>query len=197
MSKKKISKKMSVQKAKSSPKSPTPQVTSYPTAGRKVTEFETELDKQLAAGEQTEQKRGPGRPRKDSQTAEPVVDIGPQLQQKVLERMLRIPFSAWAKYAGIEDLALTDHEASDLAAASKELLDYYIPNLPPVLIMWSNFTVTMLCIVQPRFARITEMKKIIKEKQTEKTGQEGRQPAGQGRPISPVKFPSKVETQKL
>jgi hypothetical protein len=181
-------------------KTQTPKVVPYPQAGKRVTDFENELDRQIETGEQTDQqtKRGPGRPRKEVQPAADI-DIGPQLQLIVIDRMLRIPFSAWAEFANLSELKLTDREAADLAAATKELLDYYIPNLPPVLIMWSNFAIAAAVVLQPRFAKIKELKKQKLEKQATQTDQEGSQPAGQGRPVTPVKFPfpSEIKIEKL
>ena len=194
MAKKKTKKKTPIKATKKPP----PQVTPYPQAGKKVTNFEDELDKQIAGDIPQEQKRGPGRPPKQPPPEQPETPQGPQLQEKVIDRMLRIPFSAWAEFAALEDLRLTDREAADLAAATKELLDFYIPNLPIHLVLWSNFAVAAIVTLQPRFTKIKELKK-QKAKAAQQQGGPGA--AGQGGPAVPyangANFPTEIKTEKV
>jgi len=76
--KKKATKKTAIKKKKATPADQAPKVIPYPQAGRKITDFEDQLDQQLAAG--SEPPRGRGRPRKDAQPPPAEDQVGPALE---------------------------------------------------------------------------------------------------------------------
>lgn len=129
-----------------------PEVVPYPTAGRKVTEFEDRLDAAIAKGEQ-EPKRGRGRPKKIEEPPPPEIDI------KVFASCLQIPFDLWSVSQDAPELKLSMPEAVMLAKPMKQLADYYLPNVPEIAWAWFSLAGVSYTIVKSRLVLIAEIKK--------------------------------------
>lgn len=134
---------------------PAPKIVPHPTAGPKVAEFETKLDEQIAAGE-SEQRRGPGRPRKQP-PAEPATP--PSAPLEIVAGAVKMPFELWAISQGVPGLALSDKESRQLAEPVKALLDYYLPQIPAIAYAWSAFGVSIFWVIRTRLLLIAEIKK--------------------------------------
>jgi len=124
----------------------------YPDAGKKITEFEQALDVQLAAGEPAPPKRG--RPRKDEQ---PEPEFA--MTENLIAEGLKTPFELWAIGQKLDELKLQDKEAAMLAGSVKQLLDYYLPDVPMIAIAWASLAITTKSIMAPRLALIADLKK--------------------------------------
>lgn len=134
------------------PPRPAPTITPHPTAGKKVTDFENVLDQQLNDQGQ-EPRRGRGRPRKELEPEAPEVGID------IISGAVKIPFDLWAKKVGVNELALTDTEAGQLANPVKQLLDYYAPRLPAIAIAWASLAVVSYTILSYRLEVLSEIRK--------------------------------------
>ncbi len=160
MTKKKAKKKAIKKKAKkiktpTTEKTPAPKVVPIPTAGPKVTDFEKELDRQLASDGPP--KRGPGRPRKDQPPAEPD-RIGPALELVV--NFIKLPFELWQiRVPEVPGLALSDKEARQIGQPAKELIEYYMPKVPAIAYAWASLGVTAFWIMRSRMLSIEEVRK--------------------------------------
>lgn len=172
-----------------------PKVVPYPTAGPKVTEFEQKLDEQLAGGEP---KRKPGRPR-----TRPEVTPEPEgLPIDVVAGTLKLPFELWSIGQGVKELALDDKEARQLAEPVKQLLDYYLPQIPAIAYAWISLSVSSFWIMRTRLLLIAEIKK---QKEHSSTSESQAGPKGQytgqgGPPPGDTKQgidQSKLKPQKL
>lgn len=170
-----------------SKKSAEPKVTSYPSAGAKVQEFEDLLDAQLAGDIGTpSQKRGPGRPPKDK-SQEPEQ---PELTIDVVAGVIKIPFELWAISQEVKELALDDNEARQIAEPARQLLEYYLPKIPVIAYAWVSMSVSAFWIVRTRLLLIQEIRK-LRQKQ---------QPARPAEPSQPgviTKFPTETKTEKV
>jgi len=128
-----------------------PIITPYPTAGRKITEFEDQLDQQLASGD--EEKRRRGRPRKEQEPAPAEIDI------KIIGQTIQIPFDLWAVSQGVEGLKLADQESILIAKPCKQLIDYYLPQVPEIAWAWISLSAVSYSIMKSRLALIAAIKK--------------------------------------
>lgn len=187
MAKKKASKK---KPAKPKPPKITPEkqdVTPYPTAGRKVKDFEDAIDEKLA-GDTTEdkRKRGPGRPKKEQPETET-----PAYIDKIIKNLIKSPFELWAIGNELPALALTDEEAAQLAGPVRTLLDYYLPKIPAIGYAWVSLSVTGFWVFRSRLKLIAEIKK---QKSAEAEGS-SQGPAGTPA-AGPVNFPTMEETER-
>ena len=175
----------------------------HPTAGRRIKEFENQLEQQLKAGEpEQEPKQGPGRPRKtppEPGTA-PVAD----LSQEIIQNGLKMPFDLWSISQGVAELKLQANEAAALAEPVKQLLDYYAPKLPTISVAWFSLAVTAYSIMAVRFRIINEAQKAKKKSHpgSDEAGPvsavEPVQPASpkEPAPLGSTGFPTKIEIQK-
>ena len=127
-----------------------PTITPMPTAGRKVTEFEERLDQQLGAGTES---RGRGRPRKGPEPAPAEIDI------KIIGQTIQIPFDLWAVSQGVEGLKLADQESILIAKPCKQLIDYYLPQVPEIAWAWISLSAVSYSIMKSRLALIAAIKK--------------------------------------
>jgi len=186
MAKKKKKKKKS--KPKKTAAEQPPKVTPYPTAGPKIADFEEKLDQQLA-GDET--KRGPGRPRKQQQPEQP----GPEgLDTAVVSGVVKMPFELWSISQNVKELALTDQEAAQISGPVKQLLDYYLPQIPPIAYAWIALTVNGFWIMRTRLLLIAA----IRESKKQRTPPAG--PVNQGpgpTPLTNQKFPSEIKPEKI
>jgi len=161
--KKKSAKRKSTTQAKEKPSHSTgqtktdnesPVVTPYPQAGQKVVEFENAIDAALAGGQGPESKRGRGRPRKEEvEAAQSQIDI------KVVAQAIQIPFDLWSVSQGIDQLKISSDEAVLIAKPAKQLLDYYMPNVPEIAWAWIALSAASYSIVKSRLVIIAEIKK--------------------------------------
>jgi len=160
MSKKKAKKKKSscletgsrsVPDIKDQDKTP-PVITPYPTAGRKVTEFEERLDAQLAGGKKPA--RGPGGKFSSTSPA-----AGPEIDISVIGQVVQIPFDLWSVSQGVPDLKISSEESVMLAKPVKQLLDHYVPQVPEIAWAWISLSAVSYSIMKSRLALITEIKK--------------------------------------
>jgi hypothetical protein len=167
-------------------------VTPYPTAGKKVKDFEDRLDEQLAGGEP---KTRPGDKKEPDHIASDIINID-------LRNLIKMPFELWAISQDVKELALTDREAAQIAEPVKHLLDYYLPQIPAIAYAWIALTVNGFWIMRTRLLLIAE----IKERKKESDGKRGGAgPAPEPVPPGPVppgqggnqKFPSEIKTQKI
>lgn len=153
--KKKLKQSHSTVKTKPTPAAPTPapQVVPYPAAGKKVTEFENRLDEALGSADQMDGKRGRGRPRKEPEP-EPV-----QIDDAIIAQAIQIPFDLWAVSQDCEQLKISMPEARTIAKPLKQLLDYYMPNVPEIAWAWIALSAAGYSIVKSRLVIIAEIKK--------------------------------------
>lgn len=193
--KKRKTKKKKTAKKKSKPVQNPVEVTPYPEAGPKVVEFERILDEKLEAGEV---KRGRGRPRKD-QAPEPAEPDN--ITSELIAGTVKLPFELWSIQQGIEDLGLTDKEARQLATPVKQLLDYYLPKIPPIAYAWLSLSVTTFWIMRSRLLLIAVIKKqntSSTKKSVDDNSARDDQERGPGGPRPPTdKFPKETKTVKM
>jgi len=161
-----------------------PTVVPMPTAGRKVQDFEDRLDASLLTSEESP-KRGRGRPRKEAEP-EPV-----QLDDTVIAQVIQVPFDLWAFSNDCDKLKVTMPEAKLIAKPLKQLLDYYMPNVPEIAWAWIAFSTASYSIVKSRLLIIAAIKKDTSTVQPAGE-QEVPDRRGQGRPQSAA-FPSLEE----
>ncbi len=162
-----------------------PKITLYPQAGAKVQEFEDVLDRQLAGDtEPPTPKRGPGRPPKPPEP-EP-----PELTIDVVAGVVKIPFELWSISQSVKSLALTDEEAKRIAEPAKQLLEYYLPQIPVIAYAWISLSVSTFWVMQTRLRTIKEIR-------------EHRKRLEQPRPTEPAQpgvvtsFPAEIKTNKV
>jgi len=166
---------------------PKPEITPHPTAGPKVQEFEDLLDRQLA-GEKP--KRPVGRPPKEK-TDEPEQ---PELTIEIVAGVIKIPFELWSISQSVKSLALSDEEAKRIAEPARQLLEYYLPQIPVIAYAWVGMSVSIFWIMQTRLRTIQEIKK-----QRERISQGSPQPVtkSEGTGIKSFQFPEKIKTEKI
>lgn len=197
MSKKKVKKKVVKSKKKSvksvKPETPAepapagPKITPYPQAGPKVQDFEDLLDKQLAGDTgPPKPKRGPGRPPKDK-TIEPEQ---PELTIDVVAGVVKIPFELWSISQSVKSLALTDDEAKQIAEPARQLLEYYLPQIPVIAYAWISMSVSTFWVMQSRLRTIQEIKK-----HRERLAQP--RPAEPAQPGVTTKFPEEIKPTNI
>lgn len=131
-----------------------PVIIPHPTAGKKVQDFEDVLDKQLA-GDLEPAKRPVGRPPKEKEV-EPEI---PELTIDIVAGVVKIPFELWAISQGIEGLALTDEEAKPIAEPARQLLEYYLPQIPVIAYAWISVSTSLFWIMRSRLILIQEIRK--------------------------------------
>jgi len=213
--KKKIAKKKTAKKKKekttpaagpAKPAEPEPvksPVVEYPTAGAKITDFESVLDNQLAGGNEPPPKRGRGRPRKDS-TPAPPAEI--TLDENIISQAFKVPFDLWASTNNLPSLKLSDQDARILAGPVKQLIDYYLPNIPTITIAWVSLAVTAWAIMAPRMVLIAQVKKQKAEYSSRTTAPAGNKnqgpdivanPGTDAQAPAPVVFPGATEPVEL
>lgn len=194
MSKKKTVKKKKSIKKTAKKKSTQPEVTPYPTAGPKITNFEQKLDEQLT-GEPPKRQRG--RPRKDLLQINSA-PIGPALELVI--NFVKLPFELWQiRETEVEGLALTDAEAKQIAEPARELIEYYLPMIPPIGYAWASLSVSFFWIIRNRLTAIEQVKTQKKAKYSAPTAAEQKDhkikahgsagPSGQGIPVNELKNP--------
>lgn len=179
--KKKTKKKKTVQAPKDKTEQPAADI-------GKSAEFEQVVSEQL----QEPPQRGPGRPPKQP-AAGPIASepVGPALTNRAIKAGVKIPFSLWADANQLEDLKLKDDEAVELADAVKGILDYYCPNIPVPVLIWSNLTLTLTAVVTPRLQLINK----IKEEKKAADDQQGTNDQGTRR--SPAATPGYPKTADI
>ncbi len=163
--KKKASKKKKVKTAKKV--TPTPvigpekqNITPHPTGDRIIKEFEETLQSQLAEETDPEApKRGRGRPRKTDQPEAPAID----LTLPIISNAIKIPFDLWASSTGVEQLKLLDSEADQLAEPVKQLLDHYLPTMPPIAVAWLSLAFAGYFVMKSRLDIVAAIRKKKKE----------------------------------
>ena len=165
-----------------------PKITEYPKAGPKIREFEDLLDKQLAGDTgPPKPKRGPGRPPKEK-TPEPEM---PELSIDVVAGVVKIPFELWAISQNVKMLALSDEEAKQMAEPAKQLLEYYLPQIPVIVYAWVSLSVSSFWIMRSRLLLIQAIKKQRGEKQSSE------QPNQPAQPGVKTEFPEKIIPTKI
>lgn len=112
------------------------------------------------------------------QPAEPEgLDVG------IVAGVVRMPFELWSIGQEVKELALSDNEAKQLSEPVKQLLDYYLPQIPAIAYAWIALTVNGFWIMRTRLlliAAIKEQNKHISSAQVDATDK------GQGSPRPPV-----------
>lgn len=164
-----------------------PKITPYPEGGAKVQEFEDRLDAQLAGGEPAAPKRGPGRPPKEK----PQEPEQPELTIDVVAGVIKIPFELWSIGQSVKSLALTDEEARRIAEPARQLLEHYLPMIPPIAYAWVSMSVSTFWVMQTRLRTIQEIKK-----HRERIQQDSR-PAEPAQPGVTTKFPEGIKPEKI
>ena len=167
------------QTAKSSPI-----ITPYPTAGRKVTEFEEKLDRQLAGD--NHEKRSRGRPHKEAGPGPAEIDID------VIGQALQIPFDLWSISQGVPELKITTDESVMMAKPVKQLLDHYLPSIPEIAWAWISLGAVSYSIMKSRLVLIAEIKKnkLSPSSGQQKDAARGMAPQGHGGPHPSAVFPT-------
>jgi len=169
-------------------------VTPYPTAGEKITEFEERLDAQLGA-DGGGAPRGPGRPRKEQVTAERTERT---FDERLIIQVVCIPFDLWAISQGVPQLKLRDEEAALIGPPVKELLDYYLPAIPPIAWAWISLSIATYATMKPRLELIQALK--MEKSGTSATKRpaaaQPSQSSTAGAPASAL-FPSEIKPEKV
>lgn len=170
-----------------------PNVTPYPTAGHKVTEFEDRLDAQLAG--ETAAKPKLGRPRKDQQDQPAEIDIA------VIGQAVQIPFDLWSVSQGVPELKISTDESLMLAKPVKQLLDHYVPKVPVIAWAWISLGAVSYSIMKSRLALIAEIRKTRPSSGRQMDAARGvanssKVPQGHGGPHPSAVFPSLEQIQK-
>ncbi len=167
-----------------------PDVTPYPRAGRKVTEFEEALDAQLGGNI-----AGPGSaasPQTASSPAEP-----PDLDAKVIGQVCQIPFDLWSVSQGVDGLKLTDKEAQMMGKPAKQLLDHYVPQIPTIAWAWISLAVVAYSAMKSRLMLIQQLKTSraeVAEQRGSQTQEHGGSPPPQ--PSATTTFPTMAAIKK-
>lgn len=169
-----------------------PKVIPYPEAGRKVTEFEQELDRQLGS-------EAPAGAKPTGTEAQPEII---KFDYIVIAQVCQIPFDLWSISQGVEQLKLSDKEARLMAKPAKELLDYYLPQIPVIAWAWISLAVVSYSALKSRLLIIQEIKKQVSltEPAAEARGKSASNvspgPQGHGGPPpsgNNVKFPTREQ----
>jgi len=129
-----------------------PEVVPMPTAGRRVTEFEDQLDASLISAEE-KPKRDRRRPRIEAEQQPPEIDV------KVIGQAIQIPFDLWAIKQDIPDLKISVQESVIIAKPLKQILDHYMPNVPAIAWAWISLSAVSYSILKTRLVLIAEIKK--------------------------------------
>jgi len=170
-------------------------VVPYPTAGEKITEFEERLDAQLGA-DGGGAPRGPGRPRKEQVSAERAEQT---LDERLITQVVCIPFDLWALSQGVPQLKLRDEEAALIGPPVKELLDHYLPVMPPITWAWIILSSAVYATMKPRLELIQVLKKdkagTSSAKRSGPAGAASAAPSP-GAPASAL-FPSEIKPEKV
>lgn len=167
-------------------------MTPYPTAGEKITEFEERLDAQLGA-DSGGAPRGPGRPRKEQVSVTPVAQT---FDSRLITQVVCIPFDLWALSQGVPQLKLRDEEAALIGPPVKELLDYYLPVIPPIAYAWISLSIATYATMKPRLELIQVLKKEKANTSSASRPANAAQPGPAGVPASAL-FPTKIEPEKV
>jgi hypothetical protein len=138
---------------KPGPEKTPPTITSYPTAGRKVTEFEERLDAQLAGGVKKPARGSGGK----FSSKEPAA--GPEIDITVIGQVVQIPFDLWSVSQGVPELKISTDESVMLAKPVKQLLDHYVPQVPEIAWAWISLSAVSYSIMKSRLALIAEIRK--------------------------------------
>lgn len=182
---KKSKKKKSIKKPA---KEQSPKVTPYPTAGQKVKEFEDKLDEQLAGG-------AAKKPAEQKSQAGP--ELPPELDIEIVAGVIKLPFELWAISQNIKLLSLSDKEAQRLAKPVKQLLDYYMPQIPVIAYAWVSLAIDGFWIMRTRLLLIAEYKKSSPSNAATRKGPGLARPAPAGQQNKGDKFPTEIKTQKI
>ena len=162
-----------------------PKITPYPQAGKKVTDFENVLDRQLAGDPAPPPKRGPGRPPNEPDPEPPVLSID------VVAGVVKIPFELWSISQSVPSLSLTTEEANKIAEPAKQLLEFYLPQIPVIAYAWASLSVSVFWIMQSRLRTIQEIK-LQRAK-----GKAGPGPTEPAQPGVSTTFPRAVKPTKI
>lgn len=71
--------------------------------------------------------------------------------------VIKAPFDLWSESVKLPSLKLTDTEATSLALPITQLVEYYLPKMPSIAVVWASLAVTSYNIMYPR---LSELKKI-------------------------------------
>jgi len=167
-------------------------VTPYPTAGEKITAFEERLDAQLGA-DGGGAARGPGRPRKETvvaERAEQAFDV------RLITQVICIPFDLWALSQGVPQIKLRDQEAALIGPPVKELLDYYLPIIPPIAYAWISLSIATYATMKPRLELIQTLKTEKAQTSSVKRPAAAQSTSPAGAPASAL-FPSEIKPEKV
>lgn len=160
-----------------------PKITPYPKGGKKIQAFEDALDKQLA-GDTGPPRRPVGRPPKEPGPEQPELTID------IVAGVVKIPFELWSIGQDVKELALTDEEAKQMAEPARQLLEHYLPMIPPIAYAWVGLSVSSFWIMRTRLLLIQELKKQRKKQQA--SG-----PAAPAQPGVVTKFPAEIKPEKV
>jgi len=171
-----------------------PTVTPYPTAGRKVTEFEERLDAQLAGSKKPA--RGPGGKFSSTSPA-----AGPEIDISVIGQVVQIPFDLWSASQGVPELKISNDESIMLAKPVKQLLDHYVPQVPEIAWAWISLSAVSYSIMKSRLALIAEIRKnnpsSERRMDAARVASSSTKTQGHGGPHPSNVFPSLEQIQKL
>jgi len=92
----------------------------------------------------------------------------------------------------VPGLALTDSEAKQVAEPARELVEYYLPKIPPIAWAWASLGVSSFWIFRTRLLSIAEYKKRIESNDPNAGQVKDQRPTGQGSP-GPGVMPSPGE----
>lgn len=164
-----------------------------PTAGVKITDFESALDENIKPkAEHGGARPGSGRPAKQPEKSP--ADLTDNELIDSIGELLKMPFDIWAARTGL-DLSLSNDEAEMIAKPTKTLLDHYAPDLSPVGVAWAGFTLSFVAIMRGRMVEIREYKTSLKngDKPPSETGFVSAEQGGS----APTRFPTIKEVQPV
>lgn len=184
---------LSVPDIKDQVKTP-PTITPYPTAGRKIIEFEDRLDAQMAGGEKKPARGSGGK----FTSKEPAA--GPEIDVTVIGQVVQIPFDLWSVSQGVPELKISTDESIMLAKPVKQLLDHYIPQVPEIAWAWISLGAVSYSIMKSRLALIAEIRKTIPSSErgmdAARVANSSTKTQGHGGPHPSTVFPSLEQIQK-
>ena len=112
---------------------------------------------------------GPGKPgdKRKRRTKQEILDekyraeLGrlPQEANPLLIPVISGLFTTWAKGVKVEDLKLTEDEVNNLALPITQLMAYYLPNMPPIVMAWGSLGANLYGVMSVRLELLAKIRK--------------------------------------
>jgi hypothetical protein len=119
--------------------------------------------------EQTEPKKRHRRTRAEIEAAEQA-NLNTQANPLFIP-VLKMPFTVWANSVNDAKLLLSDEEAVQLATPITQLVNFYLPKVPPIAYAWTSLVLSAFAVMYPRMLYVKSLNKAKEEKKVD-TGKE-------------------------